>query len=90
MSLCIESCVYHSGDVVEASAIKTVFSKRATSGALALSSTKVTFRILNQINFFKTKILFYWCSKWSMYRALLKMVDVNKIHNLCMICANLT
>ena len=31
----------YSGDAVEASAIKSIFSDHATSGALALSSTKV-------------------------------------------------
>lgn len=33
--------VPHAGDTIEANAIKSVFSDHATSGALALSSTKV-------------------------------------------------
>lgn len=35
------------GDVVEANAIKSVFSDHATSGALAISSTKVSLGIVS-------------------------------------------
>lgn len=42
----INECPFHAvmfclGDTVEANAIKSIFSDHATSGALALSSTKV-------------------------------------------------
>ena len=33
--------ICHSGDAIEANAIKSIFSDQATSGSLALSSTKV-------------------------------------------------
>lgn len=36
--------VYYSGDSIEANAIRNVFSEHATSGSLALSSTKVNMK----------------------------------------------
>lgn len=45
-------CKSNSGDTVEATAIKTLFSDHATSGALAFSSTKVNL-VLNLIGFWR-------------------------------------
>ena len=42
--------ISYSGDAIEANAIKTMFSEHVTSGALALSSTKVNLDSSNQID----------------------------------------
>ena len=49
--------ICHSGDAIEANAIKSVFSDHATSGSLALSSTKVkfSFYFVFSSTFFKLK-----------------------------------
>jgi len=52
--------ISYSGDAIEANAIKTIFSEHATSGSLALSSTKVNLGTSNQIDTFRRIITIFF------------------------------